>query len=45
MGWATIPRTTPWETMGLREASLGHKVRPQGGGVRGVFVLFFTSLL
>lgn len=30
MGWATIPRTTPWETMGLREASLAHKVRPKG---------------
>lgn len=32
--WDLIPRTTPWETTGLREGSTVHKVRPHGRGVR-----------
>lgn len=35
VGWDPIPRTTPWETMGLRGGSMVHKVRAHGRSVSG----------
>lgn len=35
VAWDPIPRTTPWETMGLRGGSMVHKVSHLGKSVSG----------